>query len=560
MLVTINISWTRGGTSNNTGFGVGQAFDTDTKLIGPYSTAIPLADFQDLPANSQTPVGFLVYFECAADYTETQWFYAGGSSTTTATVANSISCGWTPPAPVLSCDLGTATAKQGGGPGALTLTARVSGTANGSLRYALGGGAEQVSPTFSVLAGPHVLSIRDTGLAGCTRSLSVTVIDEVPTGAPEGIDFVQQPLWYSLSAPAGREVVLELYAESQHGAEDFALVLRLRKQVDASGRVAFRLDALLAPLLRPMVPPASTAATVVCRTPLLNYFVRTATLPATGQPVAFVTSALRTALRGGLPAEHRDLDYFRYRLEAFGQAPFLSWEPAGKRITAGQPEWLFWLCTGAEVPLLKVRRSYVRTGFAQAPPLVEEETIDLRAGRGPLGQLLAIPVRPRPGMDSVSVDLVSSIDAGANLSPSVTFRIVPATERTRYLHFTNSLGGFDTLRTQGRLEGTLEATGDRYELPAVPPAGPAPAAERQAFEVTGSRKLKLATGWLKAAQLAWLQELVLAREIWEWKAGRLLPLDPSKRQLAYLSDENPLRGMLLEFDYAYEVSAYANLP
>ena len=139
---------------------------------------------------------------------------------------------------------------------------------------------------------------------------------------------------------------------------------------------------------------------------------------------------------------------------------------------------------------------------------------------------------------------------------------MPATERTCYLLFTNSLGGVDTLRTEGRLESTLEATTEQVELPALAPVigqQPAPAAQRQAFDVTATRKLKLATGWLMSAQLAWLQELLLSREVWQWKDGKLLPLDYKKRQLLYESDTDPLRGVLLEFDYAFAPTAYAAL-
>ena len=133
---------------------------------------------------------------------------------------------------------------------------------------------------------------------------------------------------------------------------------------------------------------------------------------------------------------------------------------------------------------------------------------------------------------------------------------MPETERTRYLLFTNSLGGVDTLRCEGRLEGTLEATTEKVDLPAVAGTG-APAADRRVADLTASRKLKLTTGWLTAAELAWVQELVLSRELWLLVAGQLRPLDWPKRSLAVYSDEPGLRKLQLEFDYAYAPTAYA---
>ena len=515
-------------------------------------------DFQ----HHNPPAGYSAvgeFFDKCNGTTRLSYVHDGAGGFTVVPEVDSLSCGFVPPQP-LTCDLTLTYQLTPTAVGANVTATAAAG--HGAVRYQLDGGTPQASPTFHDLApGRHVLTATDTGLATCVRSVAFTVATPLPpaapAGRPQGVDFVLQPLWYAAGAPAGAEVVLELWAESRHQADDFALVLRLRKRADAAGRVSFRLDTLLAPLLRAVVPPRSAAATVICRTATLNYFVRTATVLAPGRPAAFVTSALRTALRGSLPADRRDIDYFAYRLEVTGQPPFLSWQPAGKRLTPEQPEWLFWLCPDQDPTVLTVRRRYVRTGFASSPPLLEEETVNLASARGPFGRLLAIPVRPRAGTDSVSVALFNP--AGLAVSPLVSYTMVAATPRSRYLHFSNSLGGFDTLRTEGRLDATLEATAERYELP-VMPGGAVPAPERQTFEVAATRKLKLATGWLTAAQLAWLQELVLAREIWEQQNGRLLPIDPAKRKLDYQSDETPLRGMLLEFDYAFEPTAYSTLP
>jgi hypothetical protein len=112
------------------------------------------------------------------------------------------------------------------------------------------------------------------------------------------------------------------------------------------------------------------------------------------------------------------------------------------------------------------------------------------------------------------------------------------------------------LRCEGRLEGSLEVATDKVERPARP-GELAPAADRQLSDLVASRKLKLATGWLNGADMSWLQELVLARELWQHVAGQLRPLDWPKRSLNLASDEPSLRGLLLEFDYAYAPTAYA---
>jgi hypothetical protein len=474
--------------------------------------------------------------------------------------ADSLSCGYVPPT-VLTCDLVLADVVVSTAPDGTT-TAEVPATgAHGRVHYRLDGGPEQTSRFFyDVAPGPHLVAVRDDGLVNCRRTRAFVVAAapavQAPAGAPAGVDLVAQPLWHRTPAPAGATVHVELYAERTHGADDFALVFTARQQATATGVVATRLDTLLLPLLRAFAPPTGRAAdqVQVCRTNLVNYFVRTA-VRVPGRAATYATGPLRTALRGALPAEWRGLDYFTYRLDAYDQPPFLSWAPAGQALTPTQPGWLFWLCPGDQPTALTVRRRYVRTGFAQGAPLVEDEVLDLRGGRGPKHRLLAIPIKPRAGMDAVSVGLYDAQDAP--LSPELRFSLVAETPRSRYLSFTNSFGCLDTLRTEGKLEETLEGTATLVERPAQ--AGDAAGAPEQlTTDVTATRKLKLAIGWRTAAELAWVQELVLAPEIW-LHHPRLgpLPLKLAKRSLALPGDEGGLRGMSLEFDYAFAPTAIA---
>ncbi|WP_375418144.1 hypothetical protein [uncultured Hymenobacter sp.] len=471
--------------------------------------------------------------------------------------ANSLSCGFVPAEPP-TCELVVSYELTATAVGADLLAQAQA--AHGAVQYRLDGGPAQLSPRFYNLApGRHVLQAQDMGVSSCARTVEVLVAAPppaaAPAGPPAGIDLALQPIWYSVSAPAGAQVVLHLYAESRRGLADFSLVMSLRRQADHLGRVNFRLDPLLAPLLRAFAPPAASARVVDCSTQLLGYFVRTAVVPAPGRPAAFVNGPLRIALRGALPAELRDVDYFQYRLARPDGVPFLSWQPGpGKTITAVQPEWLFWLVPPGAPGAVEVRCHYAG---AELLPATETELVYIVEG-----QLLAIPVRPRGAGTTVVVRLYS--EQGVALSAEARYEVVAATERSRYLLFTNSLGGFDTLRTEGRLEAVLEVAADRAELPFLPPgsgSGPAPAAERFTFDVSAQRKLKLATGWLTAAELRWLQELMLAREVWEWQpaGGRLLPLDLTRRQLLFESDTDALRGVVLEFDYAFVPGAYASL-
>ncbi len=568
--IEVNTTWkvVGNGGGGKTATGSGTAFNTDTKQIEQWSTTRNLALGDPAPPDVHLAVGELLLVECDTNYTATKYIYDGGTAVRIETEANSAYCNYAPP---LTCNLGTATVQQQATSAGATLTVQVSGTFNKDGAYSLDGGAEQRSPIFTqVSAGAHALLVRDTGLAGCERTVNITVVlpPPVPSGPPplvvppgpaQGVDFVQQPLWFTVaSALAGGRVELELWAESSHGAEDFALVHTLRKVASATGDVAFRLDSLLLPLLRAFEPvPASAASR--CTTSLVNYLVRTASYDAAGV-ATYRVSPLRTALRGGLPAEWQDRDYFQLR-HSLALAPALSWQPAGpgfyatgqaKAVTYQQPEWLCWLCP-VDVPDLRVARSYDQGPGTVA--IVDYEPLPAAPGRGWLFQLLAIPLAPaRPGFTRLLVQVETA--AGVPLSQPAWYTFVEESPRTRYLLFTNSVAGLDTLRCEGRLEATLEATTEKVDRPAVVGAS-TPAADRQVTDLSANRKLKLTTGWLTAAELAWVQELVLSRELWLLVEGHLRPLDWSKRSLAAFSDEPGLRKLILEVDYAYAPTAYA---
>jgi hypothetical protein len=579
-LVPVNVTWkiVSGSTNGSTWQGDGLWFDTVTRLLSTTSQQRVLATLDPRPTDVHLLAGDYVYSECAPDFTLTTWLYDGQGATTTTVEPNSAFCGYTAP---LSCDLGIVTVKQTTTATGVTLTVVAGGNSHGQPAYSLDGGAEQSSPYFTgVAVGKHQVRMRDTGVDDCLRLVDVEVaaapvgpvgpvLPPAPTGPSQRIDFVGQPLWYPLFGyAAGTLAELELWAESSHSAGDYALVLTQRKRFDVARQVTFRLDTLLWPLLSAFVPPVEPTATVLCTTNLCNYYVRTTVTPLDpAQTPVPAVSQLRTALRGALPAEWRDRDYFNLRLgAAFPAPPFLSWQPYGpgsyaagqpKLVVYGQPEWLCLLCpliqTNAQ---LRVRRAYSMT--PTGTPAVDYELLTQPALGGWSQRVLAIPLLPtRPGFQYLTVRVETL--SGTVLSQEAVYQFVEASPRTRYLHFTNSLGGLDTLRCEGRLEATLESTAGATERP-VRLGYSSPAADQQVSDLSASRKLKLATGWLTPAELDWLQDLVLSREVWHQVGAQLRPLDWSKRSLATYSDEPTLRGLLLECDYAYAPTAYAPVP
>ncbi len=574
MLIPVSVKWTRIYDNPSGGLyrGDGLWFDTDSRQIGTHSQQRSRGTLEPVPTEVKLVAGDFLWNTCEANFVLVTWYYDGRSGTTVTQEKDSATCGYTPPA---TCDLGTLSVTQTPTATGATLLVIFSGSVNGTAYYSLNGGAEQTSPQLlRVPVGKHKVKLRDDGLAGCEREVDVEikgasttpVLPPAPSGPAQAIDFVAQPLWYPLTGqPVGALVELEVWAESAHGRADYRLVLALSKRVDTAGQVAFRLDTLLFPLLTAFVPPVTPTGTLLCETNLVNYYVRTSvtSLDIAQLPVHAV-SPLRTALRGGLPAEWQETDYFSFRLSAFAAPAFLSWQPTGpgayaagqaKPVVRTQPEWLFFSCElGLASVQLQIRRTYSLTEGGTATVDVEQLT---QPPGGWAQRLLAIPLEPsRNGFNFMSVRVETA--AGVPVSQEARYRFVQPTPRTRYLLFTNSLGGIDTLRCsdKARLEVGLEATTEKVERP-LRLGDRGPAADRQVSDLTASRKLRLAIGWQLPAELDWLQELVLAREVWQQVGAQLRPLDWPKRSLVPYSDEPGLRGLLLECDYAYAPTAYA---
>jgi hypothetical protein len=576
MILEVNTTWTitSSNSAGSTATGTGTGFDTSTLQLVAFNETRLMALLDPMPPNVQTPVGGLIYSTCTGT-TLTEYLFGGGNLVSSVVTPNSPTCGYASP---LSCKLLALTVSQVVTPTGANVTAAFTGTVNGTAQYQLDGGPLQSSPGFTgLLPGVHVIEVLDDGLAGCSEQVIFTVLPPnvpplPPIGPPLFIEFVGQPVWHGIRYPTmgGALVEIEVWAESAHGAADFAPVLTLRKRADAQGEAMFRLDTLLLPLLRPFVPESYlTGVTQVCTSNILDYYVRTTVTPADpAQLVVYQISDLHTAVRGALPAEWQDTDYFDFRLSPeFALPPFLSWQPTGpgayargaaKNIVVGQPEWLFFVCPPAlSGQQLQVSRSYRMS--ATARPVVDIEPLGPPPGGDWTNQLLAIPLHDaRPGFATLVVQLETAAGDAVSLPAHYTF--VERSARTRFLLFTNSLGGVDTLRTsdRARLDVTLEATTEKVERPLRRSWDEVnPVADRRVSDLTASRKLRLATGWLLLTELDWLQELVLTREVWHQVGPQLRELDWSKRSLAAYSDEPGLRGLLIEADYAFAPTAYA---
>lgn len=365
------------------------------------------------------------------------------------------------------------------------------------------------------------------------------------------IDLASQPIWFDAAGTgAGDEIVLQLYAETLHYVGDYQLVGAVSRIADDEGTAHFRLDPMLEPLLQSFAPTSLTTTTR-SRTNILNYYLRWGVAPAPGAaPTSWTESSLRTALRGAVSPTFGD--YFAW-LEGQAVRPFMTWLPPDTVLSAGQPGWLFWLCPADTATVLKVRRRYL-VGTERS---TQWETASLASIPDTNYVLLAIPLRSGLVVDAETLDITVTTTGGVPLSEVFTFRLdANPPGRSRYFLFCNSLGCLDVLRTDGRYENNLEA---KMEV-AIRPGLSATTDERQLISAqTVSDRDKVWTGFLSKKRRQWLKELILTKDVWEWRDGQFVPVVIVKKTLSIPSPETPgLVGTSFELESAATVRGYAD--
>jgi Family of unknown function (DUF5977) len=151
-------------------------------------------------------------------------------------------------------------------------------------------------------------------------------------------------------------------------------------------------------------------------------------------------------------------------------------------------------------------------------------------------------------------------ELGVRISEKRTYKIDGAYyEHSRYVLFSNSLGGFDTLRATGQSQENLKVVrqmADRY----LPFAGSATYSERIINRITGERELTIRTGYLTEAETKYLQELLFAKECYLQTDREYIPLTLISDGYTAAEDEVYLRGREFVFAYSNKTQNYSRLP
>jgi hypothetical protein len=344
--------------------------------------------------------------------------------------------------------------------------------------------------------------------------------------------------------------VCQVYIEPAYLSGDFvALGQEMEQPADAEGRTTFEVQELLEPFVTPQLPVIGAVPTRVdgvFRRFYLRYYERT----TDGDSVAS-TVETNYLVHGGLNFYEAAAGTWFTDYQPT-KRPFLTWEPAVKKVLPDQPEYLYFMVPPDSVGptdfALRLRLHLVdgssrdhtitqRTGLAY-------EIFCLPAGPG---QLELADKEAAAGQLATRYELSVLDAAGAPLSEVRTYVLDrrPCAVR-RYFLYANSLGGWNTLVCRGRVAQDLATKTTSSEN--ARPAGYDPLrGDSTISRRTGQPTLKCSAGARSPAQLVADQDFLLSERVVLLADGRYLVGQVKDRTVTVLDEEETRR--VLQFDY-----------
>lgn len=342
------------------------------------------------------------------------------------------------------------------------------------------------------------------------------------------LEYVIDPADTSIANRSGLRYFLELLVPDSPGSSQFTRLVKMpgseKPPTTSSGSNVFegafyQIADLLDGFLAYQKPEAGAVDMCILSTLTMPYQA-VESVTNNGQELAGTTKkgASQWVLKGGLT----ERDFVAWNGSFFTaymseKRPFLTWQPNGKTISRSQEEYLFFLLNMQPMPSTVVRR--VRITYQDG----RRETVDKgQLTGGQPYQVVCLPAGPKAlGLtsDVASYEVwLSDNTASRNRLSEVRLYQLDTRPRSqqRYVLFSNSLGGWDTLRLVGEGMETLNTT--RTTATLERPAGaPADFAELRVVNLEGSRTITASTGWFESHarhQLRYLAELLLSSQLY----------------------------------------------
>ena len=243
---------------------------------------------------------------------------------------------------------------------------------------------------------------------------------------------------------------------------------------------------------------------------------------------------------------------------------FLTWQPDVKTVSVTQEEYLYFLLNCSPLPTTVYRRvevSYedgsddlLTIGSVTNAALYQVVCMPVGFTALGLGNLFKKVVQYRVWLSDQNHYRISEI---RTFLPDLLHR-----PQERFLLFSNSLGGFDTLRLTG--EGTSQLSTQRSLAQIERPASaPIDFSELKVIAIQGEREFTISTGYFErdgVAQIAYLDELLLAEEVYLITEKGHSVVELTTTSLIDQEDNPDLLARTFSFRTVSPTTSFSNLP
>lgn len=401
------------------------------------------------------------------------------------------------------------------------------------------------------------------------------MIEELKTGLTfQDVDFVRNEVKHIINAPDpdqypirnNMKYFLDLEMPEFAMSSSFARVLRLEgreKPPITTGGISvyegcnFRLEELLAGRLSLTLPERNNTllSSVVSLT--TRYRVREIVEPAIRDQYL----SPRYAIRAGLAL--RDFVGYQHTFFSRSQASkrqFLTWQPTRKTVGAKQREYLYFLLNFTPLPSSVRLRVRYTTALATSTAYTKATITGLQAFQVVCAQ--AGPLQLQIPVDALSYEVWLADQDNKRLTEVRTYKLDQHQRLSdRHILFSNSFGGFDTLRLVGHAAEQVDVfrttakrereTGKGLEF-----------SELHTISISAKSGIKVHTGFFRddaTTYLDYLQELMQAESILLETPYGFEALALENTNLEYKSDDPGLISRSFIFSRTHAEKNYSRL-
>jgi len=362
----------------------------------------------------------------------------------------------------------------------------------------------------------------------------------------------------------GLQVKAELYAESSHGSGIYNIIYTHSLFPDSGGNMVFHFRRILHDYLSAKgypLPDFNLSEITETGKPIVRFYLKFTEYPNPGAPYP-QSNQIRYALMGGIDFENYPTAWW-FETEMNVRKPFFTWQPDNKITRPDMQEYLYFfvpfLDWSLNVTSIKLKARIYYDDGTDVVGIIKTKT-----GVGQ-GKFYVVPASVEQlGLDGITPGKVIKkyklwmVDQGDNvISEERTYRINKLDSLVKRIFiFNTSLGGFDTLETSGNTEQIIE-----HELSISGINNPhnykVTDGMAKVYDKSESVGIKAATGYYYSySEIDYFREMLNAREVYEVKNGRFLPVILRKKTIKYPQGDDTLFAAEFEYDYNFRNSVY----